>query len=459
MLQSFQLGGFAVSITGRSWHSVGMDEAHEMLVNKDCKISVVRPTKEFVSRRSMYFPFRASVLHNIRKQLHPEADDQRSSVVASKNRDIKARRNTEVMRAAISSSDILPKVSTSGCCLRNAFTGKIASTSEQHDLLKFREIGNGDFDEYVQHSFLGTPSVQPVTRSHRLKTFASSTKINKRNYSSIQREKNLVTKCLKSMVLWAQMHGGSGDTSQQQQFLELPRAIATEGGIPTKGQKSHTTSFYLARYANQAIIGAFPLEWHPDVVVIEGMFMINSTPLKIHATVRDYADFLLVRYAGCYMSSGVREVHLVFDDPNRFPKAIEQSRRDANCSSPDHEHVSFSENMIVPSKWRDILDCRKCKRKLVVYMGESLLQVAPKYLHEDQKLFVAGCSEELDRDQVWYTTGRGIEQLAPELKGAAEEGDTRVWLHVERTAGSKKLVYSPDTDVYHIGLTTSLQMM
>ncbi len=34
-----------------------------------------------------------------------------------------------------------------------------------------------------------------------------------------------------------------------------------------------------------------------------------------------------------------------------------------------------------------------------------------------------------------------------------DESDTRVWLHVRNSAGTKKFILSPDTDVYHIGLT------
>ena len=34
----------------------------------------------------------------------------------------------------------------------------------------------------------------------------------------------------------------------------------------------------------------------------------------------------------------------------------------------------------------------------------------------------------------------------------AEESDTRIWLHIINSSGQKKLVLSPDTDVYHIGL-------
>ncbi len=36
------------------------------------------------------------------------------------------------------------------------------------------------------------------------------------------------------------------------------------------------------------------------------------------------------------------------------------------------------------------------------------------------------------------------------LTSNAEESDTRIWLRVFHSAGTRKLVLSPDTDVYHI---------
>ena len=46
----FKQGGFVVSIGERPWHSVGIDESHEMLINKDCKTSVVRPLPDYINR-------------------------------------------------------------------------------------------------------------------------------------------------------------------------------------------------------------------------------------------------------------------------------------------------------------------------------------------------------------------------------------------------------------------------
>ena len=52
-------------------------------------------------------------------------------------------------------------------------------------------------------------------------------------------------------------------------------------------------------------------------------------------------------------------------------------------------------------------------------------------------------------------TTSGVHEC-PQLLCNAEESDTRVWLHVVQSAGDKKLLFSPDTDVYHIGLSFSL---
>ena len=38
-------GVFVCNIKGKMMHAVGLDEAHEILINKDIKTSVVRPSK------------------------------------------------------------------------------------------------------------------------------------------------------------------------------------------------------------------------------------------------------------------------------------------------------------------------------------------------------------------------------------------------------------------------------
>ncbi len=50
----FRSGAFVCNILGSHMHSVALDEAHEMLINKGIKAAVVRPTKEYLDR-ILYF--------------------------------------------------------------------------------------------------------------------------------------------------------------------------------------------------------------------------------------------------------------------------------------------------------------------------------------------------------------------------------------------------------------------
>ena len=50
-----------ISLTGRPWHSVALDEAHEMKINKECETSIVHPTADYINRVAGYIPYRAQV--------------------------------------------------------------------------------------------------------------------------------------------------------------------------------------------------------------------------------------------------------------------------------------------------------------------------------------------------------------------------------------------------------------
>ena len=80
-------------------------------------------------------------------------------------------------------------------------------------------------------------------------------------------------------------------------------------------------------------------------------------------------------------------------------------------------------------------------------MGCSISNVARSFLLGEQTLILAGCFEGGRCNSVKATKTEEY----PLLRSDAEEADTRVWLHVINSTGSKKLLHSPDTDVYHIG--------
>ena len=156
-----------------------------------------------------------------------------------------------------------------------------------------------------------------------------------------EREQKLISRCLRKQLAW------SGQTQcpvQGQQYLELPCALCTPSGEPHKGQKIYATKFYEKRYAN-VILSRFPGLWVPDTVVLEGMFLINTVPLVTHATMRDYAAFLVKRFITPHLAKGVKEVHIVYDRPvstHLLPRLLNRDIGTLNTQCPLNTNISHS---------------------------------------------------------------------------------------------------------------------
>ena len=84
----------------------------------------------------------------------------------------------------------------------------------------------------------------------------------------------------------------------------------------------------------------------------------------------------------------------------------------------------------VPVKWVGY------KRKLTTYLSAYLARPSQKYV-------TAGGT---DTTSGLAVTKDGVCQLF--LDSCTDESDARVWLHTRHSAGVKKLILSPDTDVY-----------
>lgn len=109
VLLMFEQGAFVVNITGRSWHSVGVDEAHEMLINKQCKMSITKPSPDYINRIASYLTYRTKTFQQVKQQVFPETKKKSSepqSVFSSKDCDKKSKRNVNAQLRAITASSL-----------------------------------------------------------------------------------------------------------------------------------------------------------------------------------------------------------------------------------------------------------------------------------------------------------------------------------------------------------------
>ena len=228
-----------------------------------------------------------------------------------------------------------------------------------------------------------------------LQTFSSRKKVENKTKLR-EKEQKIVSRCIRRELAWSAQTHNSAQKSRGEQYLELPRALCTHDAIPHKGQKSFATKYVEARYKD-LMMCSYPAQWVPDIVILEGMFLINTSPLITHSSMKDYARFLIKRFTISHFIKGVIQVHILFDNPGcipNTPKAVEQRRRDsAHALSPEHQHYEVFDSAAVPSNWRDCLHCRSCKRRLVLYIGETFPKTAPDFLLGPQELVIGGCFE------------------------------------------------------------------
>ena len=66
VLKFLESGAFACCVSGKHMRSVALDEAHEMLMNKDLNTTVVRPSKEYLDYMLYYYLVRSVVLNAVK---------------------------------------------------------------------------------------------------------------------------------------------------------------------------------------------------------------------------------------------------------------------------------------------------------------------------------------------------------------------------------------------------------
>ena len=259
----------------------------------------------------------------------------------------------------------------------------------------------------------------------------SEKKITKSRVTQLEKDKKLIITAMKKKMQFSRKTGRPVEHPGEQ-LVELPLAICDSEGNPHKGQKSYTTHFYESKYKDakpQVFLNSTP--WRPECCILEGMFLINTTPLGGHKTMLDYVKFLYTRFVQTQFNQGCYEVHVIFDSPGKLqntPKFFEHKRRDKQANVQTN-HCCDSK---VPKKWReDLINCRESKRSLVKYVTQCFLQNMQKNLQEGQTLYLAGGFEDPLTETCWCVEYNKKPQPHPQYRSNAEETDTRLWLHVK----------------------------
>ena len=266
-----------------------------------------------------------------------------------------------------------------------------------------------------------------------------------------EKELKDVTKYLRRRLEWCRQTGQVYDPEEQ--YSIYPRALCDSRGIPHTGTKSVWLAKLASRYTLPIIQEQLPDSWVPEAVIVDAMFILATKPMRRTATILHYSEFLFNRFVLPHYMGGATQVHLIFDKQNRQlfdPKMFERKRRDDNASTKkSHTCTPFTPNTQIPSKWMEYISCRTCKRSIVEAIGLSYLR--NRLTQGQQVLMLAGCFSGEGEDVPVLISGDSLPQPTDNYSSNAE-ADICIWRHVQQVAATRILVYSPDSDVYNIGL-------
>lgn len=183
----------------------------------------------------------------------------------------------------------------------------------------------------------------PLTAKKRLTTF-TVTKVQKQKVKLVKKERRINQRYLKRQLAWISRQGTEGldFTDLLGPISPLPQALIGSDGLPYKSTKSNTTEFLRKRYSSLPVItDTLPPPWTPHTAILEGMFLIQSSPLPSMSCMKEYTQWLLHQYIRPHFRAGVQEVHVVFDTPGSMPetpKELEKRRRDKEVTGKVDAH-------------------------------------------------------------------------------------------------------------------------
>ena len=456
IISDFKNGAFVNSISGIPFSSVAFDEAHEMKINKDCKMSISRslPQPQSMDKVAATIQYRGQLVSNLETQIGSQRKnmlyrDMQPSVVKSEFGNVKLYYD-KVSQTSVFSVDQPNN-------LFHIFSRETANSQQEKSLLNFRQIGQESYESYYKIQILHDTSVnKPVIRKFNLKTFAKE-KVRRRRVSDLEKEKRLITLCYKRTISMSEER--KQPISSLLQFVPVPRAICSPDGLPRKGSKAVIYDFFQKRYTSdsQIVSTTYSSSVSDTCMVVEGMNIIYMSPLKQHNFFIEYANMLVSRWITPFFTKGFKEVRILFDQAGTqglSPKGIERKRRDkTNEDTEIYENID--DNTPLPKHWGNFLKVRTNKHALIRFLSRHFVSSAQSQLQNNSQMFITsgGFNVGLETNVEYsgaVVTKQSINRHT--IQHNHEESDTQIWLHVFDSPCSNILIYSVDRDISMIGL-------
>ena len=118
-----------------------------MCINKDLKTAVVRPTKSYLQKTSLFFNYRIKLYMNLIQQLFPERlvhQTKPTDILDDSPQAYRYEQNVKQICALVVANNLF-SIQPNSRELLNVFTCQLATNEQTCDMLSFRQVGEQAF--------------------------------------------------------------------------------------------------------------------------------------------------------------------------------------------------------------------------------------------------------------------------------------------------------------------------
>jgi hypothetical protein len=434
--EGFYKGQWTMSVLGRKFHNVALDEGHEGVINKRLKQLTSRSSEYRTVTLSDFMAYLDKFVENLHQTIFKQC---------SRNSD----KNTGVEYVRL----VIPKIANASLfrsdsirSLRNVFFGDKAPTLDDGtitDLLSISSEGKSRMDAFISSHYV-QPRQNTSIKKRKLSTFSKKATT---QYKEKQKT-NKVTLLLKRAYAELQKAG-----HYIEKTVAFPLAICNEDGEMRGRIKSKILhAFKKMNQFCSMFLSKPPFNIGSSEVIIDFLkFIHEPTPPDIG----NYKNLALYYWKNVIMkygfSRGVSVVTLAIDKAAFLPsirqivhsernKKVNQDKKDLNYAISDNEQA------LPGTSHMDAVKDPVYKKALIQYLQQAFLQIASQRLHHNSKLII-DCVGLIPTAVI-----NGFVTTVEDRTNNKGEADNAIFVHAMRSDCNNILIVAEDTDIIMYGI-------
>ena len=313
VIDYFKNGQWTVSVKGRPFHNVALDEAHECIINRKLKQITTRASYFRMVELSDFMVYLDEVVTGL--EAHIFKEHKRKSHEKKKDST-----RAQLLYRLLSDKGLFSHTDDNKP-LCNIFVDNAPGldATNREDLLQIQVKGSERMFSYVRQYALEPPTeIRQKRRRQKLKTFSTPSKTSRKMNSKLNQATLLLSKAYQTLL-----NPGSG----HKQTFPLPLALCTPDGQMRKCNKSTFKDVTLKIFQNtsyEVMTTQCPLINSEHELIVDFLFLLHQPPPPDINTFLAYAQYLwdkIIWKLG--VQRGANVIRLIVDKPQYLPKPRE----------------------------------------------------------------------------------------------------------------------------------------